>query len=143
MKDKQPWKEVGLIDSGIFFVDGDRSSLRYPSREEFVDSGVMFLNAESIKSGRINLKAVNHIANEKYDQIKKGRIQKEDILLTTRGNGIGDCAFVDIEEKGIINAQMLILRNKNNIICPQFLYYYITLDSTKNLINVSSGLKLN
>lgn len=121
------------------FIDGDRSA-RYPKREEYVDSGIMFLNGESINRGTINKEAVNFITEQKYRDIKKGRIARNDILLTTRGNGIGDVAFVTTNDKGLINAQMLILRADNKDIYAKYLFYYITSNSLQNyILNFASG----
>lgn len=121
------------------FIDGDRSA-RYPKREEYVDSGIMFLNGESINRGTINKEAVNFITEQKYRDIKKGRIARNDILLTTRGNGIGDAAFVTTNDKGLINAQMLILRADNKDIYAKYLFYYITSNSLQNyILNFASG----
>ena len=121
------------------FIDGDRSA-RYPKREEYVDSGIMFLNGESINRVTINKEAVNFITEQKYRDIKKGRIARNDILLTTRGNGIGDAAFVTTNDKGLINAQMLILRADNKDIYAKYLFYYITSNSLQNyILNFASG----
>lgn len=72
------------------FIDGDRSA-RYPKREEYVDSGIMFLNGESINRGTINKEAVNFITEQKYRDIKKEELlemifflQQEETVLAMR-----------------------------------------------------------
>lgn len=117
--------KVLLGNSHIKFIDGDRSA-KYPKREEFVEDGILFLNAASINTGTINESEANRISEVKFSQIKKGRIQKNDILITTRGNGVGDFAFVNTEKPGLINAQMLILRVDKQEINPKFLFYYLS-----------------
>ncbi|NBQ69084.1 MAG: restriction endonuclease subunit S [Nitrosomonadaceae bacterium] len=131
--------EIIIGATNTQFIDGDRSA-RYPKREEYVDSGIMFLNGESISRGTINKEAVNFITEQKYRDIKKGRIARNDILLTTRGNSIGDAAFVTTSDKGLINAQMLILRVDSRDIHPKYLFYYITSNSLRNyILNFASG----
>ena len=131
--------EIIIGATNTQFIDGDRSA-RYPKREEYVDSGIMFLNGESISRGTINKEAVNFITEQKYRDIKKGRIARNDILLTTRGNSIGDAAFVTTSDKGLINAQMLILRADSRDIHPKYLFYYITSNSLRNyILNFASG----
>ncbi|MDP2222827.1 restriction endonuclease subunit S [Nitrosomonas sp.] len=131
--------EIIIGATNTQFIDGDRSA-RYPKREEYVDSGIMFLNGESISRGTINKEAVNFITEQKYRDIKKGRIARNDILLTTRGNSIGDAAFVTTSDRGLINAQMLILRADSRDIHPKFLFYYITSNSLRNyILNFASG----
>ena len=132
-------REVQLGLTNTQFIDGDRSK-RYPKREEFVEEGILFLNAESIKNGTINRNAANFITQQKYSDIKKGRIKNNDILLTTRGNGVGNIAIVNSEEKGLINAQMLILRADDVQISPKFLFYYLSSPTLYSYIwNFASG----
>ncbi len=121
------------------FIDGDRSK-KYPSRDEFLEYGVLFLNGESINSGTIRKEFANYILDKKYSEIKKGRINQGDILLTTRGNGLGDCAIVNISYRGLINAQMLILRPQNTEFDSYFLFYYLRSNGAKNMMkSMSSG----
>ncbi len=132
-------KEVRLGKTKTQFIDGDRSK-RYPKKEEYVENGVLFLNSESIKSGFLEKSSTNYISEQKYADIKKGRIAKGDTLLTTRGNGVGNSAFVSRDERGLINAQMLILRPLPSEICPKFLYYYLTSKTLQSYIsNFASG----
>ncbi|QTR50956.1 restriction endonuclease subunit S [Candidatus Thiothrix anitrata] len=131
--------KINLGDCGVQFIDGDRSA-KYPKREEFVDSGVLFLNAESINGGSISIDHANKITEEKYRSIKKGRFKASDILLTTRGNGVGKAALVSKSIYGIINAQMLIIRAPSDLINPSFLYYYISSSTIYSyILNFSSG----
>jgi type I restriction enzyme S subunit len=100
----------------------------------------LFLNGESIHAGIIDRTAANFISERKYNDIKKGRIARNDVLLTTRGNSVGDAAFVNIDEKGLINAQMLILRANNKNIHPRFLFYYLSSSTLRGYItNFASG----
>lgn len=100
--------ELGCLP--LSFIDGDRSE-KYPKRSEFVSFGVPFLNAESISSGRLNIEKVNYITAEKFAEIKKGRVASGDIVLTMRGNGVGQVARIGNHiSEALINAQMLIIR---------------------------------
>ena len=86
-------REVQLGKTGIQFIDGDRSK-RYPKREEFVDCGVLFLNAASINTldengfpqSRIIL--IKEITNQgpvfftNYLSAKGKEIEKHAILLS-------------------------------------------------------------
>lgn len=117
-------KEIGCLP--IKLIDGDRSS-KYPKRKEFQSSGVVFLNAESITTGRVDLTKVNFIKPEKFQTITKGRLENSDLIITMRGNGVGDLALYNlIDQDGLINAQMLILRPDPNRIDPHFLYYQMS-----------------
>ncbi len=140
MHDLKGWVYEKLGDLPILFIDSDRSK-RYPKRSEFQDQGIAFLNAESISSGRFDRTKVNHIPYEKYEEIKKGRVKNGDIVLTMRGNGVGDAALIFGEGiLGLINAQMLILRPNDETINSKFLYYgFISPQFKCELSNFVSG----
>lgn len=140
MHDLKGWVYEKLGELPILFIDSDRSK-RYPKRSEFQDQGIAFLNAESISSGRFDRTKVNHIPYEKYEEIKKGRVKNGDIVLTMRGNGVGDAALIFGEGiLGLINAQMLILRPNDETINSKFLYYgFISPQFKCELSNFVSG----
>ena len=71
---------------------------------------------------------------------RKGRLQRLDIVMTTRGS-IGKVALFDCEPpKGLINAQMLILRADGEIIDQKYLFYQTcSKDFQAKLKNFASG----
>ena len=123
----------------IMIIDGDRSS-RYPIRSEFREKGVLFLNTTNIVQNRLDLTEANFVSPDKFDEIKKGRLQRLDIVMTTRGS-IGKVALFDCEPpKGLINAQMLILRADGEIIDQKYLFYQTcSEDFQAKLKNFASG----
>ena len=117
------WKTDILQNLPIDFIDGDRSS-KYPKRQEFVNKGIPFINADSISAGYLDMSKSNFITEEKFATIKKGRLQDRDIIFTTRGNGVGKTAyFYNVYSTGLINAQLLIVRANISFIDSRFLYY--------------------
>jgi type I restriction enzyme S subunit len=134
------WKEVRIKNSSIEIIDGDRSS-KYPKREEFLNEGVIFLNAASISGNCLKIENVNFISQNKFDSIKKGKVIGGDLIMTTRGNGVGDVAYYsDKNGLALINAQMLILRTNQIDINSKFLYYLFNSNEYKEeFINYSSG----
>ena len=128
-----------IKDLPITIIDGDRSS-RYPKRSEFQKKGVLFLNTTNIVHNRLDLTEANFVSPEKFDKIKKGRLQRFDIVMTTRGS-IGKVALFDCDPpKGLINAQMLILRADDEIINRKFLFYQTCSDDFQTkLKNFASG----
>ena len=128
-----------IKDLPITIIDGDRSS-RYPKRSEFREQGVLFLNTTNIVQNRLDLTEANFVSPEKFDEMKKGRLQRFDIVMTTRGS-IGKVALFDCDPpKGLINAQMLILRADDEIINRKFLFYQTCSDDFQTkLKNFASG----
>ena len=123
----------------IEIIDGDRSK-RYPKRSEFQKTGVLFLNTANIVQNRLDITEANFVSLEKFNEIRKGRLQKFDIVITTRGS-IGKVALFNLNPpEGLINAQMLILRAHDKVIDPKFLFYQICGDDFQaKLRNFASG----
>ncbi len=121
------FRTAKLIDLPIQFIDGDRS-YRYPKKEEFQNDGIPFLNSAAIVDNKIDYNEINFISHEKFTQLSKGKLQPQDIVMTTRGNGIGKVALFNNSEysTGFINAQMLIVRADSKNFDQGFLFYLLS-----------------
>jgi type I restriction enzyme S subunit len=133
------WRYSSLKNLPIQFIDGDRSS-NYPKRSEFVDDGVLFLSTKNINQDKIDLSEVNFITREKFESIKKGRVQPLDIVMTTRGS-IGKVALFNCEySTALINAQMLIIKADDKTINQIYLFYLLCSQEYQEVIkNFASG----
>ena len=132
-------QSIKIKDLPIEIIDGDRSH-RYPKRSKFQEKGVLFLNTANIVKNRLDITEANFVALEKFNEIKKGRLQRFDIVITTRGS-LGKVALFNINPPvGLINAQMLILRADDKVINPTFLFYQFCDDDFQaRLKNFASG----
>jgi len=91
------------------FENGDRSSA-YPSGDDLVPEGVLFLSTKNIVADTLNLGSCQYITEEKYLALSRGKARKGDLIITLRGT-LGSCCVFDCEhEKAFINAQMMIIR---------------------------------
>ncbi|MEJ8819463.1 restriction endonuclease subunit S [Lacibacter sp. H407] len=114
VKNEKGWG-VKRLDDVCDFENGDRSS-NYPSGNEVVRSGVLFINSANINDFRFVPENPNFITEEKYASLRSGRCQRGDIIFTLRGNGLGKCCVFDgIYDEGFINAQLVILKSFRNI----------------------------
>ncbi len=129
-------------DADIQFIDGDRGK-NYPKQADFLEEGYcLFLSAKNVTTNGFDFANRSFISAEKDNILRAGKLQHNDIVITTRGT-IGNVAFYtpNIEFKNIrINSGMLILRinpNKWNI---RFIYLYLTSKEFKNQIEcLTSG----
>jgi type I restriction enzyme S subunit len=112
------FNEVGEV------IDGDRG-INYPSRDEFLDSGYcLFLNAKNVTKRGFDFSECMFITQEKDDLLNKGRLVRDDIVLTTRGT-VGNIAFFDDSvpfDNIRINSGMVILRNRRTNLETTYLY---------------------
>jgi type I restriction enzyme S subunit len=119
------WVEKKLGDTSILkIIDGDRGS-NYPSKEDFSDEGFcLFLNTKNVRPDGFNFDTTMFVTEEKDKALRKGKLQRQDVILTTRGT-IGNVAIYDenVEFENIrINSGMLIFRSNTEKILPSFLF---------------------
>lgn len=115
-----------LENSDIQFIDGDRGK-NYPKQNDFLlNSDCLFLSAKNVTNSGFLFDELSFISREKDLQLKSGKLQKNDIVITTRGT-IGNVAlydenvpFTDIR----INSGMLIIRANDRKWDINFLYNY-------------------
>lgn len=104
-----------LIDAGFDIIDGDRGK-NYPSSLDFVqekDGTCLFLNAGNVTESGFVFAKNQFIEQSKDNAMGKGKVQRGDIILTTRGT-VGNFAFYDESvrfENIRINSGMVIIRN--------------------------------
>jgi len=73
------------------------------------------------------------IPKQKDDQLRKGKLHREDVVLTTRGT-VGNTAYYDnsvIFDNIRINSGMLIFRTDRKELLPEFLFYYFQSEECK------------
>ena len=105
-------------------IDGDRGK-NYPQQNEFFDSGYcLFLNTGNVTNQGFSFEQNQFITKEKCDILRKGKLQRGDIVYTTRGT-VGNAAYYSetIEFEHIrINSGMVIIRPYNTVVDTRFLY---------------------
>ncbi|MEG0009316.1 MAG: restriction endonuclease subunit S [Aeromonas sp.] len=112
-----PIKKLGKI---VDCINGDRST-NYPSGNDIVDSGVLFLSTKNIKNGHLDLSTTQYITMEKFKSLSRGKLQRNDLVITLRGTLAQSAIFDTDLDTGFINAQLMILRCSNDI-HPIFLH---------------------
>ena len=116
--------EFARISMFCELENGDRSK-NYPSRDEFVTSGIPFINAGHLQSGGVSLRAMNYIPESRFNLLKAGKVRNGDILFCLRGS-LGKAAIVSNISRGAIASSLVILRAMAPI-NPRFaLAYFIS-----------------
>jgi type I restriction enzyme S subunit len=119
------WTTDRLSKSNLKVIDGDRG-VNYPQKSDFSKSGYcLFLNAKNVTKSGFLFGELSFISKEKDSAMSKGKLKREDLLLTTRGS-VGHIALYDsnVKYENIrINSGMVILRNIGRGTLPSFLYF--------------------
>ena len=110
-----PWEQRKLITIADV-LDGDRGK-NYPAESDFTASGhTLFLNASNVTKDGFSFVDNQYISEEKSDSMGNGKLQEDDIVVTSRGS-LGHIAWYNDDimrfiRHARINSGMLILRKK-------------------------------
>ena len=131
-----------LENLSIKLIDGDRGK-NYPKQSDFFDrSDCLFLSAKNVTKNGFEFTDCSFISMEKDHQLRAGKLERNDIVLTTRGT-IGNLALYD-ESVSIsnvrINSGMIILRPNTTMWNPRFLYFLLNSDLViQQILVLTSG----
>lgn len=129
-----------IKETSIELVDGDRGK-NYPTKNEFHDNEYcLFLNASNITPSGFDFTTTSFINKHKDETLRSGKLQKNDIVMMTRGS-VGNVAIYDdsVPYDNIrINSGMIILRPKG--MSAYRLYYQMKSPFVRKQIeNLMSG----
>ncbi len=136
------WEMVMLGDADIEIIDGDRGK-NYPKQDEFSKDGYcVFLNTKNVLKNGFNFDEVMFITKEKDELLRKGKIKRNDIVLTTRGT-IGN---VGIYNENVpyshirINSGMLVFRHNSALFFSKYIFWLLQTDFIQTKFkDISSG----
>ncbi|WP_278969216.1 restriction endonuclease subunit S [Megasphaera elsdenii] len=124
------WVRLGDIAQA---VNGDRGK-NYPKREEYVASGIAWINAGHITDdGYLNADKMNYITPNKYDSLRSGKIQRNDLLFCLRGS-FGKVARIEPFCEGAIASSLAIIRLFNTAL-RAYLFIYLKSPQAANELN--------
>ncbi len=116
------WSE-DLLGDVCEFENGDRGP-NYPNRNEYVKSGIPWINAGHIQSdGKLSKTEMNFITLDKFQELRSGKIKPGDLVYCLRG-AIGKTAVVEPLVEGAIASSLVIIRPSSKI-DPLFLYFFL------------------
>ena len=120
------WKFLPLKEAELEFIDGDRG-VNYPKKSELLPEGdCVFLNTGNVRQNSFDFSNLDFITKEKDNLLRNGKLQRDDIVLTTRGT-VGNVALYSQEvpfSNIRINSGMVIIRVNKNFWHPYFIYLF-------------------
>jgi type I restriction enzyme S subunit len=132
---------LGNIETLCEIIDGDRGK-NYPSQQHFSKNGFcLFLNAGNVSKNGFDFSNTSFITKERDNLLRKGKLKRNDTILTSRGT-VGNIAFYSdlIEFENLrINSGMVIFRSKE-LFNSIFTYSLMrSAEMKSNIENYSSG----
>lgn len=118
------WHSVPLSEAPVAIIDGDRGAA-YPKKSDFSPTGDwLFLDTGNVRKDGFDFSSCQFITDEKERKLRKGRLSRYDVVLTTRGT-IGNVGYFGdrVPFSSIrINSGMVILRADAEQLLPAFLF---------------------
>lgn len=116
------WK-IKRIKYVADFINGDRSE-NYPSGDEMVDDGILFVTSNNIHALVLSTVGMNskYITEEKYKALRGAKLRLNDVIYCLRGS-VGMCAINKTEEEGTVASSLVVIRA--NELSPDYLNYYL------------------
>ncbi len=136
------WDVRAITDLPIDIIDGDRG-INYPKKNEFEKQGFcLFLNTKNVPGEHFDFSECDFISEERDQILRKGKLQKGDIVLTTRGT-VGNVAYYHERipyEHIRINSGMVIIRNTRKRFDTDYLYHLLKSPTLKQqYLSFSTG----
>ena len=118
------WEIKTLDAAKIVVTDGDRGK-EYPKSSDFSEDGYcLFLSAKNVTKRGFSFSEKQFISKDKHEKLRKGLVNRGDIVLTTRGT-VGQFSFYDESityEPIRINSGMVTLNFSDADIKNDFFY---------------------
>jgi type I restriction enzyme S subunit len=112
--------ELGTI---VSLINGDRGK-NYPSKQHRVSEGIPFINAGHLEGGRVRLESMDYISQERFELLRAGCVQADDILLCIRGT-LGRVAIATPDVTPAAIASSLVIVRPSNRVDPRFLLAFL------------------
>ncbi|VJT39904.1 type I restriction-modification system, S subunit, putative [Streptococcus pneumoniae] len=132
------------IDNLFDIIDGDRGK-NYPKSDElFSEEYCLFLNTKNVTKNGFSFDTKQFITKTKDKLLRKGKLERYDIVLTTRGT-VGNVAYYDelIKYKYLrINSGMVILRPKTPNLNQKFIIHVLRNNNYSRVISGSAQPQL-
>ena len=103
----------------------------------FEKNGINFIKSEQLITSRnIDYSNKYYISEEAHNALKRSKLQLNDILISIAGAYLGKLALVTKNDiPANTNQAVGIIRPKDKLILPNYLFYYLSTDSMRKTIS--------
>jgi type I restriction enzyme S subunit len=135
MKEGWRYTELGMVAD---LLNGDRGK-NYPSAKHRVSSGIPFINAGHLDSGRVRMSGMDFITPEHYAMLRGGKVQQGDVLLCIRGS-LGRAALVTSDvAPAAIASSLVIVRPHSTLVSRYLLAFFESPIGAQQVISSDNG----
>tara|TARA_R100000935_G_scaffold31251_1_gene51781 strand:+ start:4466 stop:5755 length:1290 start_codon:yes stop_codon:yes gene_type:complete len=133
----EDWR-IATLGELCAFENGDRG-VNYPSGNDFVASGIPFVNAGHLGLGKIKTDKLDYITRSKFEILGNGKFQPNDVLFCLRGS-LGKFAVVGVDTpEGAVASSLIIIRPRPKALTVQFFVSYLGSKICSEMIDLWAG----
>jgi len=116
------WKATKMGD--VAHVKG-RIGWRGLKASEYTTEGPYLIANKHLANNKIIWDKCDHLSEFRYTESSEIQLQINDVIISKDGT-IGQPAFIDsLPDRATINSTMMLLRVKNDVLAPEFLFYFL------------------
>lgn len=135
LSDSMQHADVVKLNWELSFLNGDRGST-YPSRDEFVESGVPFINAGHLVDGSLSYEHMNYVSPEKFAEMGGAKLKEDDLLFCLRGS-VGKLGLFTGRETGALASSLVAMRPRTGRISMPYLAAVLESKRAQDLIDLA------
>jgi type I restriction enzyme, S subunit len=102
-------------------------------RKDYITEGVPVLKIQNVKPFAIELKKMDYVSPDKFQELRRHSYRRGDIVMTKLGNPLGVSAIVQDLDEGVIVADLVRIRAQR--INTKYLCYHLNSQRTNDFIN--------
>lgn len=103
--------------------------------EIYLEDGVMLLRSQNVYANGLKLDDVVFIDECTDKQMNNSRVFQHDVLLNITGGSIGRVGYYNLLYSANVNQHVCIIRTKNELLLPKYLYYFLNSNSGQEYID--------
>ena len=130
MKSERGWGRLGMKFNSVVLGDVAEvtklAGFEFTKYIEYNDTGeIIALRALNLRDGKLDLTDIKRIDRSVSEKLPRSKLYINDILLTYTGNGYGDCAIVEENDKYHLAPNICKIVPNTDKINPYYLYSVI------------------
>lgn len=121
---------LSFVGSGVTPLGG---------KDVYKNSGILFIRSQNVLWGNPDFSDAVFIDEITHKEMKRSKVQKNDVLLNITGASIGRCCIFQEEFEANVNQHVTILRTNKNVL-PNFLMHCLISKPVQDQIwSIQSG----
>lgn len=102
-------------------------------RKDYINEGIPVLKIQNVKAFAIELKKMDYVSLQKFQELKRHTYRRGDIVMTKLGSPLGASAIVENLDEGVFVADLVRIRAQ--LIDTKYLCYHLNSPRTNEFIN--------